>query len=224
MLSDNLKTIRKNKGYSQETMAEQLHIVRQTVSKWEKGLSVPDAEMLNKISELFEVPVSVLLGGGIPEPVVNGGESSSASNNSNESKPDASSHESLNAIAQQLAILNEQLAGRAARRRKLIRRVLLGSLAAIIVFMVLWYTAYYFYRVKPRQNAVLTEAHLICTLDGEEYSYGIKYDENYQIVEAGGSSFVADHVVVEQYDDANVLMAQIEDYFTERGGTVEYVE
>ena len=46
MLSDNIRTLRKQKGYSQETLAERLHIVRQTVSKWEKGVSVPDAELL----------------------------------------------------------------------------------------------------------------------------------------------------------------------------------
>lgn len=38
MLSDNIKILRKKKGYSQETLAEQLHVVRQTISKWEKGL------------------------------------------------------------------------------------------------------------------------------------------------------------------------------------------
>lgn len=62
MLSENLKELRKNKGYSQEQLAVRLNVVRQTVSKWEKGLSVPDAQMLIEIAEIFEVPVSVLLG------------------------------------------------------------------------------------------------------------------------------------------------------------------
>lgn len=56
MLSDNIKILRKKKGYSQETLAEQLHVVRQTISKWEKGISVPDAVMLDRMAELFEVP------------------------------------------------------------------------------------------------------------------------------------------------------------------------
>ena len=55
MLSDNIKILRKKKGYSQETLAEQLHVVRQTISKWEKGISVPDAVMLDRMAELFEV-------------------------------------------------------------------------------------------------------------------------------------------------------------------------
>ena len=62
MLKDNLKTLRKNKGLSQEELSVKLHVVRQTISKWESGLSVPDAEMLINISELFEIPVSEILG------------------------------------------------------------------------------------------------------------------------------------------------------------------
>ena len=62
MLSENLKQIRKAKELSQEELASRLHVVRQTVSKWEKGLSVPDSEMLIRISDQLETPVSVLLG------------------------------------------------------------------------------------------------------------------------------------------------------------------
>lgn len=62
MLNENIRTLRKNKGVSQEEMAERLLVVRQTISKWEKGLSVPDAEMLVRIAEYFEVSVSELLG------------------------------------------------------------------------------------------------------------------------------------------------------------------
>ncbi len=69
MLSENIKNLRKQKGYTQETLAQALNIVRQTVSKWEKGYSVPDADMLEKLSEVLEVPVSELLGkpSGAPE-------------------------------------------------------------------------------------------------------------------------------------------------------------
>lgn len=65
MLQENLKTLRKSKGFTQEELAARLHVVRQTVSKWEKGQSVPDAEMLVKLGDIFEVPVSQLLGTGI---------------------------------------------------------------------------------------------------------------------------------------------------------------
>ena len=62
MFSDNLKRIRKEKGFSQEQLAVKLNVVRQTVSKWEKGLSVPDADLLMKLAEVLDVTVDDLLG------------------------------------------------------------------------------------------------------------------------------------------------------------------
>ena len=62
MLSENIKEYRKQKGYTQETLAQALNVVRQTVSKWEKGYSVPDADMLEKLADILEVSVSDLLG------------------------------------------------------------------------------------------------------------------------------------------------------------------
>lgn len=62
MFQENLKNYRKAKGLTQEDLAVRLHVVRQTISKWEKGLSVPDAALLVRLSEVLEVPVSQLLG------------------------------------------------------------------------------------------------------------------------------------------------------------------
>ena len=62
MLSENIKAVRKSKGLSQAELAVRLNVVRQTISKWEQGLSVPDSDMLISISEALETPVSVLLG------------------------------------------------------------------------------------------------------------------------------------------------------------------
>ena len=62
MIEENIRRLRKNAKMSQEDLAEKLSVVRQTVSKWERGLSVPDAEMVIKIAALFNVPVSELLG------------------------------------------------------------------------------------------------------------------------------------------------------------------
>ena len=62
MLHENIKTYRTARGLSQEELADRLHVVRQTVSKWEQGRSVPDAEMLIRLSEALETTVSELLG------------------------------------------------------------------------------------------------------------------------------------------------------------------
>ena len=64
MLNENIKNLRKSKGLSQEELAVKLNVVRQTVSKWENGLSVPDADMLIALSQVLDTPVSTLLGAG----------------------------------------------------------------------------------------------------------------------------------------------------------------
>ena len=67
MLNENIKAIRKSKGLSQQELAIKLNVVRQTISKWEQGLSVPDSDMLISISEVLETPVSTLLGETVTE-------------------------------------------------------------------------------------------------------------------------------------------------------------
>ena len=67
MLNENIKAIRKSKGFSQQELAIKLNVVRQTISKWEQGLSVPDSDMLISISEVLETPVSTLLGETVTE-------------------------------------------------------------------------------------------------------------------------------------------------------------
>lgn len=110
MLNENIKAIIKSKGLSQEELAIKLNVVRQTISKWERGLSVPDSEMLISISEVFETSVSTLLG----ETVI-------------ESKVD-----DLKAISEKLGIINLQLAQRKIMRRKMFHWLFI-SLCAVIV-------------------------------------------------------------------------------------------
>ena len=112
MFSENLKTLRKQKGYTQDELAVRLNVVRQTVSKWEKGLSVPDAELVLRLAEILEVPVSTLLGAAIPD----------------DKKPDD--------IAEQLARINEQLAIKN-RRSRFIWRIVAYVLIAIVVINLL---------------------------------------------------------------------------------------
>ena len=193
MLGENLKALRKQKGLSQEVMAQQLNVVRQTVSKWEQGLSVPDAQMLTNIAELFEVPVSSLLGESIEENV------------------------NINEIAVQLAVLNQQLAARRGRTRKIVRIVLIAAAALIAAYLLL----HIVFGVIVDNNRVMSSATLTCSLDGETYVYGINYDDQYRIHEGGGDAFVANHTDVETCDDANVAIAHIEDWFKDRGGSVD---
>lgn len=61
MLSDNIKQLRLERAMTQAELAERLHVVRQTVSKWENGSSVPDALMLQKLAEILDTSPDKLL-------------------------------------------------------------------------------------------------------------------------------------------------------------------
>ena len=117
MLNENLKTARKSKGLSQEELALKLHVVRQTVSKWEQGLSVPDSDMLISISEILETPVSELLGETLTE-----------------QKPD-----DLKAISEKLEEINLQFAKRKQNRRKTLfwLFVIIGALIVITAVLLI---------------------------------------------------------------------------------------
>ena len=62
MLKDNIKRLRQERDMSQGDLADRVHVVRQTVSKWERGASVPDALTLAAVAEALDVPVAELLG------------------------------------------------------------------------------------------------------------------------------------------------------------------
>ena len=116
MLSENIKAIRKSKGLSQEELAVKLNVVRQTVSKWENGLSVPDSDMLIYIADVLETPVSTLLGETVTE-----------------SKAD-----DLKAMSEKLEIINLQRAQRKTARRKLLHGLLISVCVVIVaIFAVL---------------------------------------------------------------------------------------
>ena len=112
MFGENLKAMRKAKGYTQEELAMKLNVVRQTVSKWEKGLSVPDAEILVEIADVLDTDVSVLLG------------------------KEVSGEESRDEVALQLAKISEQLAIKS-RKSKRIWKAVGIILLVIIIFNIL---------------------------------------------------------------------------------------
>ena len=115
MFSENLKTLRKAKGLSQEELAIRLNVVRQTISKWEKGLSVPDADLLIRIADIFEVSVSKLLG-------------ATFENEENE--------KDVNLIAEQLSRINEQLATKNRRSRRIWNTIAIIFFAFIALYII----------------------------------------------------------------------------------------
>jgi putative transcriptional regulator len=121
MFSENLKAMRKAKGYTQEELAIKLNVTRQTISKWEKGLSVPDVDFLFKIADVLETNVGTLLGGAIMDEV------------------------NKDTVAEQLAKISEQLAiknRRSKRIWKIVGIVLLTILALNLLLAIFGMSAY----------------------------------------------------------------------------------
>ena len=118
MFSENLKALRKQKGFSQEELAARLHVARQTISKWEKNLSVPDAVTLIRLAEILEVSVSELLG----EKIKNENVTSD--------------------VAAQLSRIKEQLAIKNRRSRRIwkIIVIILAAIVLINIFIAIFFS------------------------------------------------------------------------------------
>lgn len=112
MLNENIKNLRKSKGLSQEELAIKLNVVRQTVSKWENGLSVPDSNMLILLADELDTSVSVLLGENVHE----------------------NSSDDIKTISEKLEVINLQLAKRSMAKVKTVRWILI-SLCILIVML-----------------------------------------------------------------------------------------
>lgn len=114
MLNENIKNLRKAKGLSQEELAVKLNVVRQTVSKWENGLSVPDASMLIALADALDAPVSGLLGETIQE----------------------HNADDIKAISEKLEVINLQLASRSRQCVQAVRWTLISLCALIVVIFI----------------------------------------------------------------------------------------
>jgi len=136
MLNENMKAIRKSKGLSQQELAVHLNVVRQTVSKWEQGLSVPDSDMLISLSEVLETPVSTLLGENLMEPEV----------------------DDLKAISAKLEAINLQLAQRKNIRKRILYWILISlcvTIAAIFAVLLALESPYLNWDYSNPETAVL---------------------------------------------------------------------
>lgn len=135
MLHENIRAIRKSKGLSQEALAIQLNVVRQTISKWEKGLSVPDADLLLALSEALETPVNVLLGESITRLQA----------------------DDIKEIARKLETINAQLANRKAMGRTILRWLfilLLAVTAAVLTVLIALGSPYLDWNYSNPETAV----------------------------------------------------------------------
>ena len=136
MLNENIKALRKSKGLSQQELAVKLNVVRQTVSKWEQGLSVPDSDLLIALSEALETPVSTLLGETVTEPEA----------------------DEIKALSEKLEIINLQFARRKALRRSILHWLLIGlcvGIAAVSGALVIVNSPYLGWDYSAPETAVM---------------------------------------------------------------------
>ncbi len=136
MLNENIKAIRKSKGLSQQELAIKLNVVRQTISKWEQGLSVPDSDMLISISEELETPISTLLGETVIETEI----------------------DNIKAISEKLEVINLQLAQRKITRKKCLHWLLISLcvvITAIFVTLVILNSPYLGWDYNAPETAVV---------------------------------------------------------------------
>lgn len=112
MFGERVRKLRIEKGLSQEALADRLHVVRQTVSKWEKGFSVPDADLLQRLADIFDVPLEDLLGATETETT------------------------DLDLISKKLSSISEELSIRNRRLKRFIK-VILGTILIVFVLTLI---------------------------------------------------------------------------------------
>ena len=208
MLNENIKKYRKEKGFSQETLAQELNVVRQTVSKWEKGLSVPDAEMLTRIAEVLDVPVIMLLGGDAEK---------------------QTERAEISAIADQLYILNNQFAKELGRRKRVRKTVLIVLLTLFVIAPVLCLVVF----VPQRRTAVETQELIVIETESEIFSeekISAALDEVKRIFDTGwdgchllelgyaGDEFVRREAKIRNCDLDDIILIRTDFYVEKHGG------
>ena len=134
MLGDNIKALRKQNGISQEELASRIQFVIQTISKWEKNLSVPDAAMIQKIAEELDLTVNELLGGEIKQ------------------------DEDRDKIVEQLVRINEQLVIRNRRSRRIIKTIIIIIAVIALLWLGILFAGVAVYSVEKSSDTVTTSS------------------------------------------------------------------
>ena len=141
-ISKIIKEARIKKGMTQQQLADSVYVTRQTISKWEKNYSVPDAEVFVKLADVLEVQTSQLL----------------------EVKVDSdvqTTEEKQNAYAEQLAHIAEQMAIRNRQRKRIWKTIGIAFAVIIVVCIVLIVMNIAFFSAYPTTEDVQTHEETI---------------------------------------------------------------
>lgn len=210
MLGENLKRVRESRGVTQEELAEQVHVVRQTVSKWEKGLSVPDSDILMAIAETLNVSMSDLMGA------------------------DAVQAKNIEELSVQTAVLNEQIflqnrriAKMATFAKRAIAVCLLAVVVAVGVGAIVWFAtpgSYSQITVEYEMGGDIREAHINVNTRGGSASMGYDWppEDNAIFRDIGGEGMFLDGAA-EQSDSVQLLLHAMEVAIENGGGEVKRI-
>ncbi len=218
MLSENIARLREEHGLTQKQLAEQLHVVRQTVSKWEKGTSMPDAETLVKLAEIFGTTPNELLDIETPEPL------------------DAAE------LTWRTTVISEQLRVQQQRTDGILKAV--KRIFALLLAIIILPPAIYFgllslaIATSASQQSASTQGQQVSpadqtlieyTLNGQDGQFAINYDPGNpsRPISYFGSEEIAQAVDAESYlgrsGTANELEFATYEYIEDHGGTITQV-
>lgn len=136
MLGETIAALRKRQGMSQQTLADAVYVTRQTISKWEKNLSVPDADALVRLADALDTTVQSLLG--------QGEENSAAPSD----------------IAAALSRINDQLAIQN-RRRSRVWKIVAWLIAVYVAFNALLLVLGYAMTAQLEGEVAITEETIL---------------------------------------------------------------
>ena len=124
--------LRQQRGLSQEELASALHVSRQTISKWESDLSLPDMKMMLSISQFYDVSVTELLGVDEKE----------------------NSQESIEHIYEQTKVVLDKLTKETQKRRTR-DWIIIGTCISSIVIMCMFFWLIYFKPVIRKSEYIV---------------------------------------------------------------------
>ena len=125
----------------------------------------------------------------------------------------------INSILVEKVSNTEKLAG-------IIIKILRALGIFIIVFIGIIVASIVFFNVRTRKEdtTVTGKISVTCSLDNEEYLYEVEHNKNYQVISAGGDAWIMNHIDIDKYEDANQIVAHIEDYFKDHNGSCSVLE
>ena len=212
MLSENLQRLRMQSGLSQKELAKKLHVVRQTVSKWEKGLSVPDADMLLKLAAIFNTTPNELLGVEDPAPL------------------------NVEELTWRTTVISEQIQAQTQRLDHAFGTVKRVVLLVVVLFFGLPLLAFALYAIPEFSGSIATQEAAInrtiieYELNGQASQFVIDLDayDPTAVISYTGSPTIADAVDVQQFYNIPGSASEFEEavctYIEDHGGTVISIE